>query len=145
MGTIQMPFIYVHTLASLVHLNNICAAISFGANLAIHTCGIMYFFGVRWPTVVQVSKDAQNGSAEESFELIVMHLITTLFPAFMYMAFLQIGLTLAQPFDESFGPGLCAIPTRRLIKQLEGDLSAAERMNEAIGGWDAPSFKPKPK
>merc|ERR1719436_1563854 len=99
-------------------------------------------------SIDKVSASVHDDSTLDCWEHIIMQLITSMFPAFMYMGFLQIGLTLAQPFDESFGPGLSAIPTRRLISQLRGDLAAAENMNKAIEGWAAPSFKqstaPKP-
>merc|ERR1719321_2260004 len=44
---VQSPFVYVHTLAMLVHINNIFCAISFGSVLGTGIASIFARFGIR--------------------------------------------------------------------------------------------------
>lgn len=141
--TVQMPFIYVHTLAFLVHGSNIFSAFDLGLNVAVNLSGILYFNDVHFWQTDKLSKglQKQEGGTLVCMENMIISFITLMVAPLMYQAFLQIGLTLAQPFDDAFGSGISAIPTQKLIAQLKSDIDTAEDMVNCIGGWKPPNFK----
>merc|ERR1719443_2203062 len=44
---VQLPFVYVHTLALLVHCNNILCALSFGCTIGTSMAAILARLGIR--------------------------------------------------------------------------------------------------
>jgi len=134
---VQMPFVYVHTLALLVHSNNLLCAIGFGLTVGSRIALICQLFGV-W----SISDGVGNADSKKEETIgyvhqIFMSFITSCFAPLMYQAFLQIGLALSQPFGTEVG----TIPTKRLLKELWSDLLDAERMAYAPPGFDKPRFK----
>lgn len=138
---VQLPFLYSHTLAVLVHSNNIFSALEFGATLSTHIAALLWHQGVRWENVTIVAADSKDESVVTALEAILRSFITRMVAPFMYQAFFQIGLSLAQPFDYKFGSGLSAIPTDKLIHELRRDLEMSEIMARGIQAWEAPRFK----
>merc|ERR1719253_459048 len=139
--TVQMPFIYTHTLGLLVHSNNIISAVYFGTTLSARVCGILAIYGFHFSHIDQFAKITDNATVLGNCAAICKSFITHMIAPMMYQAFLQIGLTLAQPFDDKFGPGISAIPTTKLIGQLTRDIQMSETMIDGIEGWDQPRFK----
>jgi len=139
--TVQMPFIYVHTLAFLVHMNNICAALDFGAHLARNVAGMLWFSDIHWMSSDLLAEPVKDMDLRSCRDAIAVELMCGMVPALMYQAFFQIGLIMAQPFDESFGKGISIIPTRSLIKQLRSDIKSADKMVSMKTPWEAPCFK----
>lgn len=145
--TVQLPFIYVHTLAFLVHMNNICAAIDFGAVIARNSAGMLWFFDIHIMHSDLLAEPVKHKDLRACAEEIIAQFVTALVPALMYQAVLQIGLIMAQPFDETFGKGISVIPTRQLVNQLKSDIKLAEKMAHSVppAAWIQPCFKPPAK
>jgi hypothetical protein len=150
--SVQIPFIYTHMLACLVHLNNVLCALTFGLTLGSGIGAILSHYGIHSPLVTYVYSKHQP--AEEAAKLFAVHaagnqnpnsagqaiflsMFTCLVAPFMYQAFLQIALSLAQPF----GSEEAAIPTDALIMKLRADLEQMERMSDNTPGWEKPIFK----
>jgi len=139
--SVQIPFIYTHMLACLVHLNNILCMFTFGLTLGTAMGTILGHHGIHSPIVTYVYKPVQKESPASSVgssgQAIFLSMFTCLVAPFMYQAFLQIALALAQPF----GSEEAAIPTDALIMKLRVDLEHMERMSDNPPGWEKPVFK----
>lgn len=153
--SVQIPFIYTHMLACLVHLNNVLCALTFGLTLGSGLGAILSYYGIHSPLVTYVyAKHSPTTTSAPSAEFYAVHasghshpnsagqaiflsMFTCLVAPFMYQAFLQIALSLAQPF----GSEEAAIPTDALIMKLRADLEHMERMSDNTPGWEKPVFK----
>lgn len=149
--SVQIPFIYTHMLACLVHLNNILCALTFGLTLGSGLGAILSHYGIHSPLVTYVYTKHDPGESSKFFavhssanpsvgasgQAIFLSMFTCLVAPFMYQAFLQIALSLAQPF----GSEEAAIPTDALIMKLRADLEHMERMSDNTPGWEKPIFK----
>jgi len=121
---IKAPFIYVHTLAILVHLNHILNATSFGLLMGITTQVFM-------------------GKAENKL-IDVPHLVGSLFmqfcmsfvAPFLYLALLDVCVSVSQPFTYQEAK----IPALRFIHNLEEDIANATVMADNTK-WEKPRFK----
>jgi len=130
---VQAPFIYVHMLASLVHVNNIFNAISFGI-VAGTTIG----------TELQRSRkndDYSHHSKESDLiadvENLFISFVVSMIGPFLYQILLEVSLCLAKPFDSP----VSQIPTGRLLDDLQRDLSDAMKIGTAPPSWEAPFLK----
>jgi len=131
---VQAPFIYVHMLSSLVHVNNIFNAVSFGivlgttigTELQRHRKGEVYEHG------------AKDSELIADLENLVISFVISLIGPFLYQVLLEVSLCLAKPFDSEEGQ----IPTGRLLHDLERDLSDAMKIGAAPPSWEAPFLKP---
>lgn len=137
---VQMPFIYVHCLAVLVHLNNVLCAISFGLVTGTELAQLLMRAGFHvHPSNVMPADD--KGSISSDVQAILTAFIINVFSPVMYQAFLQIGLVLSQPFDNTFGEKMGQLPTVEIVEDLKKDLKNAEFMAKNIHGWEAPMWK----
>jgi predicted membrane chloride channel (bestrophin family) len=138
--SVQIPFIYTHMLACLVHLNNLLCILTFGLTLGSAMGAILAHYGIHSPVVAYLyphQSGSTTGDVSSSGQSIVLSMFTCLVAPFMYQAFLQIALALAQPF----GSEEAAIPTDALIMKLRADLDHMERMSDNTPGWEKPVFK----
>lgn len=152
--SVQIPFIYTHMLACLVHLNNVLCALTFGLTLGSGMGAILSHHGIHSPMVTYVYAKHTTTAAPDEANFYALHaagkqnpsgagqaiflsMFTCLVAPFMYQAFLQIALALAQPF----GSEEAAIPTDALIMKLRADLEHMERMSDNTPGWEKPVFK----
>eukprot|EP00928_Gymnodinium_smaydae_P014038 TRINITY_DN15093_c0_g1_i1.p1 TRINITY_DN15093_c0_g1~~TRINITY_DN15093_c0_g1_i1.p1 ORF type:complete len:440 (-),score=99.10 TRINITY_DN15093_c0_g1_i1:51-1310(-) len=133
---VQPPYIYVQMLATLVHLNNLINALSFGmsAGASVGTAmqrydpAGLYKDGAR---MKEVAADTQN---------LIVSFFFSCFGPFIYQALLQVAIAIAQPFSSRDGE----IPTKRLLRQLEKDLDDGAVMIKNMPiGWEPPTFKIK--
>lgn len=132
---VQMPFPYVHTLATIVHLNNILSAISFGLTLGASTGSILVHIDPRlhlWDVSPHpghyVIQDAQS---------ILIQFFQCFVAPIVYLSFFEIGLSLASPF----GNEDAAIPVERFLETLEQDLQDGSRLAANPPLWERPQFK----
>eukprot|EP00747_Dinoflagellata_sp_TGD_P163390 gnl/TRDRNA2_/TRDRNA2_182019_c0_seq1.p1 gnl/TRDRNA2_/TRDRNA2_182019_c0~~gnl/TRDRNA2_/TRDRNA2_182019_c0_seq1.p1 ORF type:complete len:407 (-),score=63.52 gnl/TRDRNA2_/TRDRNA2_182019_c0_seq1:74-1294(-) len=129
---VQAPFIYTHMLATLVHLNNILNALSFGMLLGV-TIGVINANegpkgdGVS-ATSGQVARDLQN--------LTVGFFFMVVGPC-LYQALLNVAILIAQPFNNEDG----IIPTLTLLASLERDLKDGWKFAENPPSWEKAYFK----
>jgi len=136
---VQMPFIYVHCLALLVHLNNLLCAICFGLTAGTAIAAILARRGIHIHHSNVFTND-EKGSIPGDVQTILTSFIVNIFAPTMYQAFLQIGLVLSQPFDNAFGSNLGRLPTVELIDDLKKDLMNAQFMACNLHGWEAPAW-----
>merc|ERR1740121_2503724 len=131
---VQAPFNYVHMLATVVHLNNIFNAISFGM-VTGSTIGTMLQYSGRGLTYER--NTIKHGDIISDLENLVISFVISLVGPFLYQVLLEVSLHIAQPFS-------CVedqIPTERLLDGLQRGLSDAARIGAAPPSWEAPCLK----
>jgi hypothetical protein len=130
---VQTPFIYVHMLASLVHINNIINAVGFGLTLGtlIGTC-FMRVKGRKYAGTKDVVNDIEN---------VVVAFFFNFFGPLLYYSLFEVSLTIAQPFSSKRGE----IPVAKVLGSLEKDLNNGSFMAANLPGWTAPTFQVKPE
>jgi len=131
---VQAPFNYVHMLATLVHVNNIFNAISFGI-VTGSTIGTMLQFSGRGLTYER--NNINHGVIISDVENLVISFVISLVGPFLYQVLLEVSLRIAQPFSSAEGE----IPTERLLDGLQRGLSDATRIGDAPPSWEAPFLK----
>jgi len=123
---IKAPFIYIHTLAILVHVNNILNAISFGIVLGISLGGTF------------VSDPKKSTLANMHMSLFMQFCFSMLAPV-LYLALLDVSICISQPFTYHDAK----IPAIRFIKCLEDDIQKAASLGNSPPLWEKPCFKSK--
>lgn len=132
---VQMPFAYVHTLATIVHLNNILSAISFGLTLGASAGSILvhidpryHLWGITPHPGHYIIQDVQS---------ILIQFFQCFVASIVYLSILEIGLSLASPFNDNDA----AIPIERLLEKLERDLQDGNRLAAEPPLWEPPVFQ----
>lgn len=122
---IQVPFIYVHTLAALVHINNIMSAMSFGVILG-STLGSI-FKKTAGNKHIAIYSDAEN---------LVVSLVVSVVGPLLYHTLLEVCMTIAMPFNSQEGN----IPSSKLLYNLQMDL--VDRLGASRDtSWKLPCFQ----
>jgi len=127
--SVQAPYIYVHLLASLVHVNNVVNAVSFGIGWGVALAevhNILYHAHGR---------HERNAASRDGQQMLVSFFYSCFGPL-IYQAMLEVGIVIAEPFSSDDAQ----IPTIRLLKGLEKDLHDSKRMAENVP-WEQPHFK----
>jgi len=121
---VKAPFIYVHTLAILVHLNHILNATSFGLVMGI-------------TTQVLIGK-AENKLSDlpQLLGSLFMQFCMSFVAPFLYLALLNVCVCISQPFTYQDAK----IPALRFIHNLEEDIGNATVMADNTK-WQKPRFK----
>jgi len=125
MHLVKAPFVYVHTLAVLVHVNNILNSISFGLVLGMTSHAILGKDGGKH----------SNDLPRLLIDLLVQFCISYVAP-FLYLALLEVCVNVSQPFTYQDAK----IPSLTLIRALEEDIANATVMGDNTK-WDKPRFK----
>eukprot|EP00419_Tripos_fusus_P027704 CAMPEP_0172717896 /NCGR_PEP_ID=MMETSP1074-20121228/72843_1 /TAXON_ID=2916 /ORGANISM="Ceratium fusus, Strain PA161109" /LENGTH=436 /DNA_ID=CAMNT_0013542949 /DNA_START=164 /DNA_END=1474 /DNA_ORIENTATION=+ len=126
---IKAPFIYVHTLAILVHVNNILNAISFGLVLGIT------FSGVFADDKYEIGKRQRA----HLYSSLFMQFCFSMVAPILYLALLDVSVCISQPFTHHDAK----IPAMKFIRSLEEDLKNAAQMGDNPPHWEKPYFKSK--
>lgn len=129
---VQAPFIYIHLMATLVHIHNLLSSVSFG-----FTIGTTYATLRAWyePKLYPHSPSARDVVAD--LENLLIMSCMGVFGPLLYQALLDVGICLSQPFSNSEGE----IPVRRLLKQLQTDIADAAQISQCPPSWEIPHFK----
>jgi len=122
---VKVPFIYIHTLAILVHVNNVLNAIAFGL-----VCGISSVF------LMGKEKSGDQHPANLFTSLFMQFCFSMLAPM-LYLALLDVSICVAQPFTYQDAK----IPAARFIVGMEEDLKNAKYVGENPPSWNKPFFK----
>jgi len=134
---IHPPFIYVHMLAALVHINNLINALSFGLTLGIGMGTVAQGF---LKEHLGFTTPAKYGEATTKSQAIVVAFFFSVVGPIIYQAILEVSIIIAQPFSSVDGE----IPTGRLLQSLENDLQDGKIMKNNIPHpWEPPCFKKK--
>jgi len=132
---LQMPYLYVHAVAILVHLNSILGAVSFGLTLGACTCSVLVQidpqlrFHQVWP-----HPEHRMGM---DWQFVMTQFFQCIVAPVLYQSFLEIGISIAAPFSCE----VAAIPVERFCTQLEEDLLDGNRVANNPPGWKKPSYK----
>lgn len=136
---VQVPYVYTHTLAAVVHVSNILCATSMGLTLGsclgsilVHIDPRLTLYGVE-PT--------PNHSADTDVQVLIIQALKCFCAPVLYQAFLEIGFCVSTPFGA--GAESAKLPIDQLIIGWLEDLKHANAMAAAPPGWQAPCFKPK--
>lgn len=132
-ATIQLHLAYMHAVSAVVHLNNIFSAVSLG--LALGACA-GNVLSPPAPLLPGLRADAEV----EAMAAVVMLLRCLLLPL-AFLASLEVGLSLNQPFTSEHG----TIPVERFLCRLEGDLQDCSRIVAAPPSWQKPKFQEVPE
>lgn len=132
--SVRSPFVYVHSLACLVHLNNIVNAISFGltCGVSIGTCLVKHKIGT-YDEKIHVT----GGERDRDVQDIIVSFFLSVMGPFIYQALLEVAVAIAQPFGNAQGK----IPTERLIQLLENDLNDGANVARRTPGWKPPNYR----
>lgn len=126
---VQAPFVYIHTLAVLVHFNNVINAISFGMVWGICLGKFLHADEMS-------RRREQRMYAREAQNLFIAFCLSMLGP-FIYQALLEVSVCIARPFNNEDA----MIPTVRLLKGLERDLCECLYLSKHLPHWEEPYFK----
>jgi len=135
--SVQAPLTYTHMLATLVHINNLLNAITFGL-----------VSGVAIGTAMQAHKmgnynnrhDASMRESTQDWQNMAVTFMYCFFGPLLYQALLLISMHLAQPFDSEDAK----IPLDRLLHQLEVDMCNGRDLVDHMD-FEKPAFKQVPK
>lgn len=133
---VQAPYIYVHMLAVVVHINNLLNAVSFGLILGTTSGTWLAYLNVH----PGKSVPADSEDAERDFQTLVVAFFFCVCGPVLYQAFLEVAVIIAMPFASKDGE----IPTKKMISRLEIDLQDAFVVSRQCPWWQKPSFKPPP-
>jgi predicted membrane chloride channel (bestrophin family) len=130
--SVQAPLTYTHMLATLVHINNLLNAITFGLVSGLAIGVAMMNAGYHHWT----SKEASNREEQQDFQNMGVTFMYCFFGPLLYQALLLISMHLAQPFDSEDAK----IPLDRLLYQLEVDMCNGRDLVEHMD-FEKPAFK----
>lgn len=141
---VQIPFIYVHMLATLVQLNNILCSLTLGLTMGASLGAIGAYYGLRSPLYWSVPLAESTTTPGQAMQAMMVSMFACLTAPLMYQAFLQISLALAQPFAiDGVGDnhGEAAVPSEHWMSEMIVDLQAMEMLSKTTPGWEAPNWK----
>jgi len=124
---VKVPFIYIHTLAVLVHVNNLLNSIAFGL-----VCGIT-------ASSLLTEKTISGNNLANIFTSVLMQFCFSMLAPMLYLALLDVSICVAQPFTYQDAK----IPAARFIVGMEEDLTNARNVGNNLPSWDKPFFKKK--
>lgn len=135
--TVQAPFIYVQMLSSLVHINNIVNAISFGLTWGA-SMGTLFVRHDVHKDLPNSNPNAQASRREVTADMqtLLVSFFFSCFGPFVYQALLEVSIAIAQPFSNVDA----VVPTHRILRLLERDLTDSMTMARQIS-WKQPCFK----
>jgi len=134
-GQVQMPYVYTHTLAVIVHLNNFLCAVSLGltmgaciGSILVHIDGGLHFY----------SKEPEpDHILVQDYQDILIQFFQCFMSPVLFMAFLEIGVSLSTPLSGK----QARIPAKRLFNDLLEDLSTGNRIAANPPLWKKPYFR----
>lgn len=133
--SVQAPFIYVQMLSSLVHINNIVNALSFGMTWGASLGTFLAHWGVPVATHPEAA-EATHKEATTDMQTLLVSFFFSCFGPFVYQALLEVSIAIAQPFSNKDA----VVPTERILHLLERDLHDGMAISKKIS-WTQPCFK----
>mmetsp|Transcript_44871 Transcript_44871/g.103803 ORF Transcript_44871/g.103803 Transcript_44871/m.103803 type:complete len:421 (-) Transcript_44871:76-1338(-) len=128
--SMQAPYIYVNMLASLVHINNLMNATSFG-----FTMGSTVSMLAAWLRIHPYNASASTEELSRDAQSCMASFFFSCFGPIVYQALLVVAIRIAQPFSSEYA----VIPTKAQIRSLEKCLHDQLLMNDNIN-WQQPSY-----
>merc|ERR550532_1121185 len=134
--TVKAPFVYVHLMSSLVHINNIVNAISFGLVLG-STTGTLLMHYARQMHLQHVYERATSVDLLRDVENVIVTLFINMVGPFLYQALLEVSVSISEPFANPE----TTLPTSRLLALMEKEIHDGMRVAKSPPSWETPSFK----
>jgi len=134
--SMQAPFIYVQMLSSLVHINNIVNALSFGLTWGASIGSLLVHVGLHVSEHQGEEAKASQKQATTDMQTLLVSFFFSCFGPFVYQALLEVSIAIAQPFSNKDA----VVPTQRIIHTLEKDLHDLMWLAKNIS-WTQPCFK----
>lgn len=138
--SVQAPLTYTHMLASLVHINNLLNAVTFGIVSGLAISCWMIKSGHHFSTENKLARDPTGREVAQDWQNMAVTFLYCFFGPLLYQALLLISMHLAQPFDSEEAK----IPLDRLLLQLEIDMCNGRDLVEHLP-FERPAFKVPPK
>jgi predicted membrane chloride channel (bestrophin family) len=136
---IQLPFMYAHMMACMVHLNNVLVATNCGLGLGGSIADILHGSKATMRHASQ-HENTVNVATFEGAQSTIVYLVTLLFEPMLYQAFLQIGANFCYPF----GVEDHHVPLHAMILDLETNLQQmCYVLDSAIRGVKEMPLTPK--
>lgn len=133
---VKVPFIYVHTLATLVHVTNGLFAVSLGLALGTSLEGIMAYARTYGDTTPD-PKDLKLIMPVQQVQTLLIETIKCVLAPLLYQAFFLLGCGISSPFANED----TAIPVNKMLTKLTSDLSDGEKLARNPPSWEMPAFK----
>lgn len=130
---VKLPFIYMHTLATLIHVNNIIFAISLGLTVGSASSAIVKYARMCYYGTVT----AQDAVPAASIQTILVQTLKCSAGPLLYQAAFDLGCSISAPFNDPDG----AIPVSKMIVALQHDLDDQEMLSNNLPSWEKPCFK----
>merc|ERR1719253_1882339 len=126
-------------LSSLVHINNIVNALSFGLTWGASIGSLLVHMGLH--VSEHQGKEGKEGKASQKqattdMQTLLVSFFFSCFGPFVYQALLEVSIAIAQPFSNVDA----VVPTHRILRLLERDLTDSMTMARQIS-WKQPCFK----
>ncbi|CAE7557842.1 NSUN2 [Symbiodinium pilosum] len=136
-GEVQIPYLYTHTLAAIVHVNNILSAISMGLTLGSCLAALLTSVDSRLTLYGIDSRPSMSASA--TFQILLIQSLKCFCAPLLYQACLEIALTLCVPF----GPNCdeAEIPGEQMVRHCAAECIACFELAASPPHWSAPAFK----
>jgi predicted membrane chloride channel (bestrophin family) len=134
--SVQAPLTYTHMLATLVHINNLLNAITFGIVSGVAIGATLIRTGHHFYTP---NNDPSRREIAQDWQNFGVTFLYCFFGPLLYQALLLISMHLAQPFDSEDAK----IPMDRLLHQLEIDMCNGRDVVDHMA-FEKPFFKAPP-
>jgi hypothetical protein len=133
---VRTPFVYVHTLATLVHVTNGLFAIALGLTVGSSIEGIVEHAQSWW---YETELDPTATLPAEKWQIIIIEVIKCTVAPTLYQAFFMLGCSVSCPFSDQDS----AVPVNRMLRSLCNDLADADKLAVRPPSWDPPRFAKK--
>lgn len=132
---VKVPFLYVHTLATLVHLTNFVFAVALGLTWGTSWGGIQAYARTFYASNPN-PKDATIKMPTEHVQAIITETLKCVLAPVLYHMFFLMGCEIMSPFQSE----AACIPVQKLLNKLNQDLADAERLAKNPPCWVMPKF-----
>jgi len=131
--SVQTPYVYVHMLATLLHVNNLLNALTFGLTSGVALAKlVMSHWGRMYSSAVQ-----PPGELTQDFQVVVISMFTRGFGPAIYLALFQMCICICCPFSSSEGN----IHTDAMVMKLERNLQDGHVVAAHPPHWEQPHYK----
>jgi len=141
--SVRTPFIYVHTLATLVHVTNVLFAVSLGLVIGSSMEGIIWYAKSYWydPLDETAPLAGHISLPTEKWQSTIVELLKCVAAPMLYQAFFMLACSVSNPFSNADA----SVPVNRMLWSIRVDLADAEWLADNPPCWETASFKPKPQ
>lgn len=136
---VRAPFIYVHMLAAIVHINNVVNAVTFGIIIGSLVGTLLMYF----PFLARYVQYKERSSREDVIldaENFVVTIFINMVGPLIYQTLLDVSISIAEPFNAKE----TNIPVQRLLECVVKDLIDRDTLATNPPSWEVPYYKTKP-